>query len=568
MSKPVVYPSKYYDFIRRVTKYCVPEKKTENSEVENIVFGGILFFGELGYSNISEQTYYHMWNSLCYAIQYKRDDLVLLYWRNAHQYKSFYINYNNEVSTKEKERFIEIHLVVGAFLLESKRYECLNKILYYTNSLPPSYVLFPTNLNEIFNWFEKFLCFNKDYIFIESKYPIEKYKDVYASDNIKSIISEYLVLLIFRHISLPDYYIYESHDKLPEIPNTEVGLYNWKENVIPFITKSLNKIKNIIIDNNIIQTDENSIKIEDFISKLELIVSDKYSIFKIEQEIDNNIELAFRNSTSTYINDKIKTLLAINNDQIFESSLLRKLWYKKPIHKGAFAKNQHISYGNIDDVFSEILSYNFNTYYSLLFPRISKKRYLINEENIIDTLKKIIGSNSINFQIIACRTSLDYWISINKSVINKDELYYLKTDNNTEIPIFNLWNCHPNLYQTFYVIEKTNLPTIRFEKPDITEILKYKLEPYDESLNLYGNVIDLKDREDLHIEIPQQEANIKEYAYVCLELTPIFYFNSDAEVVEIQVFDRFDNKGVPNAISEVKSWEDIFPKKEEKEEDK
>jgi len=565
MNKPVDYPIYYYEFIRRVSLFCVPTKVVEYSEIENLALGGLLFLGEDKFTGISNKTYSSLWGNLRFAIENKRDDIIFQYWSNAHQYKGFWMSeYSKDIDRIDKNRFVEFHIALGALLFYKERFESLKSILYYSNSLPPKYELYPINSTDIFLSLDKFLSFNREYIFIESKYPFPEKNGAGASDYIKTEIAKYLILLLIRELSLPQYYTYDNHSELPTLPITENDLYNWKENILPFIRNSYIELWEIIERNELVYDCITINIFEDYLNEIELAIEVKYKKTLENQPISIDKENEFKQNTTNIINNKIAIIKGFN--QIGELSKdpitsNYKIWFKQIVAKGAFANDQHISYSGIDSSCAEYIVFNFYSIYSSIFLLHTKKTYMLKEEDIFSGIDKLVSSNS-KFIIIACRTNIDYWASIEKGITKEVNYFY----NNIEI--VDLWNSHPNLYQTFYIIERVNLPRVNFNEPQEDEIKKYKLDDYDKEINLFGKLVDLNERKDLHIDIPNQKEQKEEYAIACLYLTPCIEVNQKTKVIEFKVFDKFDNKGVPNAISDVKSWDELFPKKEEKEEDK
>ncbi len=554
VDSPIEYPSYNYDFIRRVTYFCVPKKDPEYLEVENLVLGGLLLLGELKYSAISDKTFYIIWNTLRFSVQNNRDDIAFIYWRNAYQYKMFVLDQNSQVvKIEEKDLFLEFHILLGALLLERSLYPRLREIFYYSSSLPPRYVLFPESTTEIFIWLNKFHSFNRDYIFLESKYPFPDKNDARASEYIKIVVVKYLVLLLIRELSLPSYYTYDNHFSIPVLPSDEQGLYNWGNNVIPFIEETSAEILALVEEKNLVNKPISNDEFNRFILKLKSNIESAYQEIKKGQPISQEKENEFRDNTVMLIKEKLSPLLEFNKMVVKSKEFISSSYnvmLNQIVDKGAFAKDQHIAYVGLDSSFAEYIIFNLYATYSLIFSRYRKKTYLLKEDDIFTGIYNIVSETSGDFIIVACRTNLEYWISLDKRVSKKNGKFFF-----LDSPILDLWNCHHSLAQSFYILEKKNLPYISFDKPDQSVIDKYALNIYDEELKLFGNLIDLNKRKDLHSEIPTQENDIEEYAIVSLYLTPSYLTNKGTTVIEFKVFDRFENRGVPNKVSDVEKWQ-------------
>jgi hypothetical protein len=152
------------------TQYIIISKAndlliTKQKETPFPKLGGALMLELLIANNqnvyFSDRTYNVIWFELRKAVFYESDNVIFSYWKYAHQYMTYqFSNYRNEFFDSEndidensirnhKERFKEFHYMLGALLLYCKKYDLLDKIMYFTQSMPASYKLVPNSMPEL-----------------------------------------------------------------------------------------------------------------------------------------------------------------------------------------------------------------------------------------------------------------------------------------------------------------------------------------------------------------------------------------------------------------------------------
>ncbi len=86
--KPIEYPISYYEVIYK----SIEEQCTINNNklkfLKHRTSGSIWLLGEFRNNLISETTYDWIWRNIQIAINYKKDDMVMSHWKNAHQFIS------------------------------------------------------------------------------------------------------------------------------------------------------------------------------------------------------------------------------------------------------------------------------------------------------------------------------------------------------------------------------------------------------------------------------------------------------------------------------------------------
>ena len=100
----VEYPQSYTNLILRATEILTKNKSSTFQFVNYRGIGGIWLLGESGDYKISSNTYWTLWRALKIAIEYGRDDMVLFYWQNAHQYYAYNLSINHHYPTTEEQK--------------------------------------------------------------------------------------------------------------------------------------------------------------------------------------------------------------------------------------------------------------------------------------------------------------------------------------------------------------------------------------------------------------------------------------------------------------------------------
>lgn len=173
-TRPVVYPEPYYALLHNIVSRLAPLSNPGFRFLEHRTVGGIWLLGEMKENAISDRTYSSLWALLTIAVRFERDDMVMLFWANAHQYFNFHLNRvheeyeNNEgkpliknqaaVTSRdqERDRFLEFCCALGGLMLFRNRLAGIRRMFSYTSSTPPSYDLLPLHMTQVFRRFFQF----------------------------------------------------------------------------------------------------------------------------------------------------------------------------------------------------------------------------------------------------------------------------------------------------------------------------------------------------------------------------------------------------------------------------
>lgn len=137
-----------------------------------------VLFNQFNNYPITEQVYSYVWRLLNNMTFNGYTKWVKEYWSYACQYYMLTQQYSQKESEEQKSRFREFHLMVGVLMVYMKRYNLLQHIFTFTNSLPAKYPLVPSTFRHIFTQVKE----------INSKIPAKKRterKPVKKNDTIK-----------------------------------------------------------------------------------------------------------------------------------------------------------------------------------------------------------------------------------------------------------------------------------------------------------------------------------------------------------------------------------------------
>ena len=208
----IEYSQEYYDLIFEANEQFCLNKRKGISSYNGSIFINMLI-DDFQETIISEKTYIAIWWNLRQAITLDRDDVVMSYWKNAHQHFSLnlqpLIAFNEEIDKEEikkreneRTRFIELNYALGGLLTYSKQYNLIKRIINYSPQNPPKYILVPETLIEVINQYMK----TKDYIYnpliYEQRYNFPDIDGANTGGVIRMWIKKYLAILFIRQYTL------------------------------------------------------------------------------------------------------------------------------------------------------------------------------------------------------------------------------------------------------------------------------------------------------------------------------------------------------------------------------
>ena len=132
---------------------CKPKNEDNFFAHDSNLFG--IWYPSTSYLPLSDETRRIIWYFVMRIIENDKFDLFMSYWTFANQYYTIVLDNESrdieriEGFKEQRKKFRLFHLALGAVLLFKRKYTWLNKILYFTQSQPPTYPLIANTFVEI-----------------------------------------------------------------------------------------------------------------------------------------------------------------------------------------------------------------------------------------------------------------------------------------------------------------------------------------------------------------------------------------------------------------------------------
>lgn len=567
--KLIEYPQEYYNSIFEANELlCMRDRRTISYFHDAILFD--LFLDSNQNTVISPTTYAFIWRCLLQVLHYNRDEFVVSYWGKAHQlfvfsmqsiekeYNSqFQIVNQDEIDSREKEReaFLEFHYALGGLLTYLNRYELLKEIMNWTNQQPPRYVLVPERMDEVIKRYMD--VSNKggyiNPIYYAQRYPFPNLSGVNADGVIQMWIKRYLSILFLRQYSLHRYYTYSDPLNMPTLPSSLSELKYWDDELdsLNLFTKHYKEDKDILAKLELSSVSKESSS--DLINKLKKEINDRFEWKKQSQEVDPDELEKFKEATIRIllkVFEEYSSVFKGRIDSNYKSLFIRG--HYKLMEKAAFAANQEISYVDSDSIMAEQISLDF-CYTSLnAFIFMNPPKYVLKEDDIFASIDKL-NLDSTQFIIVAIGVDFTRLFMKNiQGLKNQSGIYSYR-----ELEILEVQNqMNEFVKQSFFIIRKSDLPSIVYNSVNSSIISKFKMERIDAEKNIYANIIDLNKSEykSLRDEIAQKNKDdLAKFVLVCIGINIEVRYKQDAKCIQLKIFNQFDDRGSINSLSDVQS---------------
>ena len=562
-SKPLIYPIDLYFLVNKLNSELTNNENRKLLAIEHRAVSGIWLLGEdFEEIAISEETYNWLWRNL-YTIC-DNDKFVKMYWGNASQYFDFRLELipydydfdehrvinEEEAKKRDEERatFMEFHYALGGLILYRGKYNTLKYIFEYSQSLPPKYVLLPDSMTTIFNWFENFRNeFKNRKTPIDLKYYFPELDNLGNRRQVNYWICSYLSVLFIRQYSLNTYYTFQDYISLPKLPDEIIELNNWLDTV-SYFEKCLNDtienvelIKVLNLEKIVI---DNKVNFDAFISDLKKSITEKIGKQKLEAQLSSEKIDAFLANSERIINTAFGKFEEIynkeNHNEIDETLKLTVNGGVTVMSKSAFTDGdiQHIYY---ETVFAEqIAKNNIQRFIPNSFFIAKTKRYLLNRDNILIGLEKLIGKNK-NAVIICVNLRYD--------------LNEILTNSKFSSILLKITSYQPNTENTLFVLNKTDLPFIEHKEILKEEIEKFKLIKINQKLKLYYSVIDLNIPENKELKdewkLDEEDNNLDLKVQLSIVFLAIIYWKKKRDIIQISIASQYKEQGIQSELNEI-----------------
>ncbi len=536
--------------------------KTKLRGIEHRAVSGVWLLGEdFEDITISEETYSWLWNNIYIICDNPR--LVKMFWANSSQYFDYRLQYiaqdynfelgkvaNQEQIDKrneERKRFLEFHYALGGLLLFRKQYKTLNYLFEYSQSQPPKYALLPETTTEIFYWFENFRNEFKHRTPIDLRYSFPELDNLGNRRQVNYWICSYVSLLFLRQYSLHQYYVYQNFTALPKLPDDVLELSSWLDSV-SYFERCLNNVlrnKDLITDLGFEKLIEaNGDKFPKFINDLKEAIKTKIGQQKLYANLSEDKIQNFYSRSNEIISKAFEVYEPIFIEKSKEHSgselKLNVSGERTLMSKSAFTDND-VPHLNYDTFFAEtIATHNIKRFIPNSFLVARTKRYLLNKDNVLLVLAKIIGNNN-DIIIVAVRVGFQLQEILEESNFKTKIQYIPSTEHHSQ--------------DTLFVLRKNDLPAI--EHKEITEDKRtdLQLKCINDELKLYASVIDINTEENKTIKdkwnIKNEPDNDDLKVQLTIAFLSVIYWKNEREIIQINIASEFREQGIQNDINDV-----------------
>ncbi len=569
----IIYPEEYYNTIFEANeRICLRKKKTLSSYNSSTLLH--FFFDSFQNTKLSDNTYFIIWRCLRQELEYDADDMIISYWEFAHQHfdhnlQRISVEYDENTEPtnlfeikkrdEEREQFLEFHYAFGGLLMYKQKYKLLGRLMKYTSSQPPRYVLVPDTMAEVINRYMKIQEPLLDPWHFENRFSFPEISGVNRGSIIRMWIKRYFAVLFLRQYTLQDFYYNSSPLELPQPPKDLSELSCWEqelENLTKYVDEYLDN-KSILkefefplfveqwFDNN------NKQKPLEIIKEIKNSTKIKFEKIKKSQQVSQTKKEQFKNITRKIVLKAIESYNQIRNTTIFTTN---RTWLitgiKQVIDKTAFADNSDVSYLNFDSGIASLVATNYRLGISETFYSIPSKSYCLEEKDIFPAIDKLNIDYS-KYVIVSFGINFSYYIDfLEIKGLAKDtgEDAY----NYNSIKIFNYQICQRNLVgSTFFILKVDDLPNIIHN--EISDIEKFKLEELDEASHLSASIVNLNEESILRKEIEDElsEKDLTKSVLVCIALSTEIRWKESINCISIKVYSQFLDRVVPDKLSDI-----------------
>lgn len=584
--KALEFDPYYYNGISRINEFLSKgEARLESINNTNSILSLLIWEDSI----VSDLSYKYLWKNLRIQMFYDKDEWIMEYWKSASEKIRLFMNttyispYNQkgELDTKKKEQienkkkqreeFLEFHIMLCSMLLQQKKYELLEQMLSFTQIEPPSYPLVPSTFSEIldvFNSVNHNISINPAYY--ESRYQMPKMHGI-TEGKIAGAANCYLALLAYRIYTIRWDYGYGPVLNTGALPNTLSELATLRDNLNLFKywlerIKDDREILQVVGIRSLDEEIDNKAQLygrEDFLSPDQLISNMQDEIHKKMKNLKitsplNNERVA---SEQKELTDNIRRAMEGYGDLLEKRAQHRKgkdliSSVQVTFPNAAFLRNPDINqFGIAESVSSSMLENFRNLFASALFVEHSNTDYRLSSEDLFEAIDKL----ALNEQhyIIAFGIYFDYYIGTVEGL--EKELAHKYTYN--KIRILSL-DCSTEYFsQMLYIMKYKDRPFLDFPAPSEEEQKKRHLEEKDKSYGLWLSIKKISEHPDLLTEPIKAQLGDKadqHSLFTAIWRPRLFFKDEKYPMVSIKVKYGLTDEGDYDSVDKVKP----FPLKE------
>lgn len=578
--KPLIMDDYFYEAVTRINEnLCKGERKPISVNNGNSLLTSLIVHDSI----ITDKTYRYLWRNLRMQLFYNRDEWIMAYWKSASQKFDFFMKeittFDFDDSTgehytdsqvedvnRQRDKFLEFHIMLCAMMLQQGKYELLEQMMYYTQSQPPTYPLVPSDLASLLKVFE---CLNEDRLwdvtYFEERYPMPNMHGI-TGGKILGAANCYIALLFYRLYTLFYPYGRDFAFRTMGLPDNQAQLARYKRdlNTLDFWIEKIKVNKDALASIRINNLDEIVNVSDDANNGSEQLP--EQIIKDIQESIDRKlIELKQHQPNDPEIVGNMEK--EVNRRLLMALSPIGDIWGKRFerdkhynlnssvsqfFENTAFQANPDISYGGVEEcVFDGMWRTYSHLFASSFFQECMIANYTIDSGLLFDALDKINVNK--DYYAFAFGIYIDYYIDrVAGLVKEKDRIYIYKgmtiMSMDSPVQIFS---------KRIYVMHKSDVPYIEFQEPSEEQKTSMELKKFNE-YGLWMSVQKVEGHEDIFPENFIKKLGDKKNLYSVFHAIwiPKLYFKEQYKRVCLKVNDRMTDEGSTDSIDKIEPFEE------------
>ncbi len=442
---------------------------------------------------LSEEEYIYIWQTVDAVVHAENYPWVYAYWTSADQYYRFTLDHyakDNKELEWQQERFIEQHFMIGALLAYNKKYELLNQLMYFTNTMPQKYVLIPSTFISVVSQLKHLIDMIYPPLNLTKRYlMIGAPQDVSSDEFILHYAYKYASLLLIRLFTVNDWNItYSKPMDLPEISeaqnvedlNDEVFMMNRLKDEVSLWFGEKDAIKQTIGEGRVAVGDVLKL-CDEYIEKCQNQIDTLNNSMEVDPEKQEYIKSHLLSALKDY------PLVFPIFDDINTDDYERKKtnnYVKFQIDKEILKVGTNVNASNLPDVvIGHINELAYKAYNYLFLIQSSVRNVRIAYKDI----KRVLDVIGVNEKIAVL--SLGVYLGNYEVIYGKeDDEKFVDMDGYRTYKGCNIYSI-PSTQQSIVVMPKSDIPFVKKEKLEDDN----DLDLIDEEEYFYSNINNIKD---------------------------------------------------------------------------
>lgn len=568
----VEYPALYYELVNKSMEELALSKHRRDYALEARISGSKWLLGDMRSGEISNRTYYYLWQNKLLAIQYDNDDLIINHWQTAHQHISFNLDRihpeyskennfeapinQNEITKREteRERFLKFHYALGGLLTYNNKYECIGRCFTYTQSSPPDYPLLPNSMYEIFMFYANAIdIYGHSHFGAFSEYHFPGVEGMNSDNTKQKWIVKYLCILFLRQYKITPYLTTMRPLAVPDLKLEQAemrilieSLDFFKRQLIETFNDELilKKLKLDFITSDWCKTNKKPYPLE-LMDEIIAHLKKSYESKAINAELDPEKVQQFYDISTNLIENTINNYSVINNT-INDTNI--ENWYingiKMLYSKDAFVKNPEAGYFDWDSFAGQNASISIKEGIASTFLYKTTTTYIIKYDQIF----KAINELKINTDyVLVC-----FGINV-QNFLRQFPTNALSEKSYDGIPIFE-FESYGVVRSSVFVLKKVDLPEIS-TKDLLAELIKeYSLQNRGKTHKIYSSVLNLNTAADsVKEDIEIDEAEVGKSVILNLMFNLEVKWKKVINIVQLITYSQYNQDGILNELTDIKA---------------